>query len=172
MHGRIRRAGHAAVALALACAGPRAGAPPAPRPPPDCDALRDETVRACVSGFEARRGEPVVEEELEVALGEVCPYAGAVAWSGCHRGAFRAFDSRGERGRCGDRAAYVESAIETSCMRPIDLPLARWNDLVRRCFEWAEAGRDDSASTCLASPTGQVRLPSAPSVAGATLRPR
>lgn len=168
MHGPIRRAGLAAVALALACAGPRAAAPPAARPAPDCDALRDETVRACVAGVEARRGEPTVGEELEVALGEVCPYAGAVAWSGCHRGAFRAFDSRGERGRCDDRAAYVESAIETSCMRPIDLPLGRWNDLVRRCFEWAEAGRDHSASACVASPAGQVRTPPAPSVVAAT----
>src|SRR5690349_11706118 len=34
MHGPIRRAGLAAVALALACAGPRAGAPPAPPPAP------------------------------------------------------------------------------------------------------------------------------------------
>jgi hypothetical protein len=148
MHWPTSRTGITALALALGCAGPRAGAVRAPLPAPDCDGLRDETVRACVAGFQARRAVPEDDEELELALGEVCPYAGAVAWSGCHRGAFRRFESRGGQGPCAEQAAYVESAIQTSCMRPVDLPLSRWNELVRRCFDWAEAGRDDAAAAC------------------------
>ena len=88
----------------------------------------------------------------ELAADVVCPYAGAVAWSGCHRGAFRRFQSRSSGGACGDRADYVESSIQTSCMRPIDVPLARWNSVVRGCFERAAAGRELYASSCRARP--------------------
>src|SRR6266511_3928049 len=85
----------------LACAGPRAGAPSTPSPSVDCEILRDETVRACVWGFQARREVPPDDEdvtELEFALGGVCPYAGAIAWSGCHRGALERFRSRSALG--------------------------------------------------------------------------
>jgi len=144
------------VTVALACAGPRTVAPRAERPSPDCDVLRDDTVRACVAGFQRRsdRLEDPEAAELELAVAEVCPYAGAVAWSGCHRGAFRRFESRSELGACGDRGDYVEAAIQTSCMRPFDMPQRRWNDLVRECFEWAEAGSDEYRSSCLARPVG------------------
>ena len=142
----------AASCLALACAGPRAGAGAAAAPPPDCDALRQETLSACAAGFELGSGHPGASEDLELAADVVCPYAGAVAWSGCHRGAFRRFQSRSAGGACGDRADYVESSIQTSCMRPIDVPLARWNSVVRGCFERAAASRELYASSCRARP--------------------
>ncbi len=141
----------------LACAGPRGGALSSPSMAIDCETLRDETVRACVLGFQVRREQPRDGEdvtELEFALGGVCPYAGAIAWSGCHRGALERFRSHNALGACGDRGDYVEASIETSCMRPFDLPLGQWNDLVRKCFQWAEVGGQDYTSSCLGRPVG------------------
>jgi hypothetical protein len=130
----------AAATLAAACAS-RRPAPEVLDPPLDCAAARDGAVRACVEGFRAEV--PVGEErpvELEFAVRGVCPYAGAVAWSGCRRGAFERFRGRSVLGRCGDEVDYVETSILTSCMRRAELPLDVWNALVARCFAWAEAG--------------------------------
>lgn len=144
----------AASCLALACAGPRAGAGASATPPTDCEAIREETLSACGAGFALGSGQPGTSEDLELAADVVCAYAGAVAWSGCHRGAFRRFQSRSPDGACGDRADYVESSIETSCMRPIDVPLARWSSVVRGCFERAAASRELYVSSCRARPAG------------------
>jgi hypothetical protein len=135
--------------VTLACAG----APPAPPrdAAPGCVELRDRAVRTCVDGFRART--PFGEErpgDLRFALEAACPYAGAVAWSGCERGSFERFDGRSELGRCGDVADYVETAIELSCLhRHEERPLAEWNALVKRCFEWALAGSGGLRALCL-----------------------
>src|SRR5690349_20738570 len=112
--------------LALACAhAPRPAPPPPPPPPLDCEAVRDRTIRACVEGYWANVGEVDPDGlEFQFAILDACPYAGAVAWSGCYRGAFESFAGRSPLGRCGDEADYVESSILTSCMHPRELPRA------------------------------------------------
>jgi hypothetical protein len=119
--------------------------------PEDCDTLRDETIMACVKGFEAKVDVPDGRSmKFQFALHGVCPYAGAIAWSGCHRGALERFRGRNAAGACGDRADFIESAIETSCTRPSGLPLDEWNHLVKECFEWAETGSKHYTMNCLA----------------------
>ena len=78
--------------------------------------------------------------------------AGAVAWSGCHRGAFQKFAGRSAGGRCGDEADYIETAVLTSCMRPSELPVELWNALVQRCFGWAAEGSTQYKARCDAGP--------------------
>jgi hypothetical protein len=145
--------------LAIACAGPR----PVPAPPaaPDCAALRSTAVRACVDGFAAEARPPREEDELAVrfALEAACPYAGAIAWSGCGRGAFERFEGRSALGRCGDLADYVESSILLSCMRRQEgLAVDAWNALVKRCFAWAGSGTGAMRALCAVDRAAQEGL--------------
>jgi hypothetical protein len=144
---------HSAVVLAAflvaACVPAPSVEADAPRSPADCEALRDETVLVCVTGFRSTVDEPVEGSvRLEYAVRHACPYAGAVAWSGCHRDAYAKFAGRSAHGPCGDRADYIESAIFASCFRPIALPVAQWNALTRECVGWAEAGAEERRAAC------------------------
>jgi hypothetical protein len=141
-----------AAVLSSACAGRTPGAAEPPPAPLDCASIRVETLRACVDGFRTGR-EGVLEDGLELrfALEAACPYAGAVAWSGCNRGAFQRFEGRSAAGRCGDEGDFVESSILTSCLRRSELPLGEWNRLVRECFRWAELGSARFRASCVAA---------------------
>jgi hypothetical protein len=166
--GRWSGAALAAALAVLACADRTASVPAeataAPRPPVDaaapldCAFVRDEAIRACVNGFHAT-SERIDERTLEFrfALQAACPYAGAVAWSGCHRGAFQKFAGRSAHGRCGDEADYIETAVLTSCMRPSELPVELWNPLVQRCFGWAAEGSTQYKARCDAGPGSAAR---------------
>jgi hypothetical protein len=164
--GRASTAALAAALAVLACTDrtatvpvDAAAGPPARRTdaaaaaPLDCAFVRDEAIRACVNGFHAK-AERIDERTLEFrfALHAACPYAGAVAWSGCHRGAFEKFAGRSAHGRCGDEADYIETAVLTSCMRPSELPVELWNSLVQRCFGWAAEGSTQYQARCDAGP--------------------
>jgi hypothetical protein len=152
-----RAAAVLAVASLCACAGRTPAAAELRRPPLDCQTIRDETLRACVDGFRAV-GRLDEADEVAFALHSACPYAGAVAWSGCSRGAFERFEGRSPAGRCGDEGDFVESSIQTSCMRPsAELPLAEWNRLVKQCFRWAELGSGAFRASCGARAAGRPR---------------
>jgi hypothetical protein len=137
----------AAAGFAVACAAARPA--PAAEPALDCASVREATIRACVAGFRADVQE-IDEDSLEFlfAIQEACPYAGAIAWSGCHRGAFERFAGRSGAGRCADEADYLETSILTSCMRRLELPALTWNALVKRCFGWAEIGSAAFRARC------------------------
>jgi hypothetical protein len=114
----------------------------------DCQAVRDEALRACVDGFKERADELGDEGDLDVALYGVCPYAGAVAWTGCRRGAFETFKGHSEEGYCGDRADFIESSIETSCVRHAPSPIEAMNVFLKSCFDWAVRGGENYRSEC------------------------
>jgi len=139
----------------LACAHegapPKAGDVPVPEPEA-CRTARDDTLRACVNGYLARARELGQDGDLALALEEVCPYAGAIAVSGCHRGAFERFRGRSAGGACGDRADYIESSIEMSCMHFVGQPIERFNAFVAECFDWAERGGEEYRSRCPGHP--------------------
>jgi len=139
--------------LALGCASSRLEKPVVapPEQQPRCEVLRDLAIRECVNGFIAVGG----EDALEMALHEVCPYAGALAWSGCRRGALEQFKGRSGRGSCDDLADYIESSIETSCVHHAGTPLDRWSGFLKACFEWALRGGEDYRSGCEGNPGAQ-----------------
>ena len=153
-----RRAGHGheriallSALLAVACAGSRSSVPQRPLSDEglqDCKTVRDETLRACVIGFSARAREVGEGDYLERVTHAVCPYAGAIAWSGCHRGAFGRFAARSAEGACGDRADFIKGSIETSCLHWTGPSLERFNDFVKECFDWAERGGEDYRRGC------------------------
>jgi len=139
----------------LACAHEGAPPPAEAVPAPEsraCETVRDDTIRACVNGYAARARDAGEEGDLALALEEVCPYAGAIAFSGCHRGAFERFRGRNREGACGDGADYIESSIEMSCMHFVGRPIERFNAFVEECFDWAERGGEAYRSRCPGRP--------------------